>query len=573
MSGSATDKLSTRVKVLYGVADGGIAMVASSIQFFLLFFYTDVLHINAGIAGTALMAGKLTWDAVNDPVFGYVSDRTRTRWGRRRPYMLIGAIPLALTTWLLYSIPGELAGVSAFLAILVTFLLFDTMHTLVSVPYYALTPEMTHDYDERTSLTAVRMVFSVVGYILGAGGTTAIAGLFKSGLGWSDKAAYSGMGGVFGLLAMAAVLVTTLNTRERPADDVPPSSLPPLSAFRQTFRNRPFMILVAAFFISSFSFTLLTTLLPYYLTYQMNMADQVPLVLLAMLGTIGLFLFPWKLVADRINKGPAYALGLFIACLAVITTFFLPYGPTPWIYVIAAVAGFGFSGQWVFPWGMLPDVIEYDQQQTGERREGIYYGVWAFLSKFTGALGIAVAGWALDAVRLCAQRRADRDGPAGHPPLFRAGPDHRHHPEPAAVDLVSCHAGQPCPVARRAERGLGERQPRGGIAEDDIRPRVVVGRPHPGQGQIVHLAAAILVFEHHRQIGRDLGVPLIEILERQANRRARHQLFERALKNRQLFSGVLPHEGIAPGSFDVTDHGQHAAPGMAEQAARQLGDK
>jgi GPH family glycoside/pentoside/hexuronide:cation symporter len=140
----------------------------------------------------------------------------------------------------------------------------------------------------------------------------------------------------------------------------------------------------------------MTSLLPYYLTYQLDMEAQVPLVLLVMLGTIGLFLYPWKIVADRINKGPAYALGLAIACAAVIATFFLPYGPTPLVYLAAFVAGLGFSGQWVFPWGMLPDVIEHDQKMTGERREGIYYGVWAFLTKFTGALGIAVSGWALD---------------------------------------------------------------------------------------------------------------------------------------------------------------------------------
>jgi GPH family glycoside/pentoside/hexuronide:cation symporter len=150
-----------------------------------------------------------------------------------------------------------------------------------------------------------------------------------------------------------------------------------------------------AFILSSFSFTVLTALVPYFIQYQLNMGSQVSFVLLVMLVTIGIFLVPAKLISDRINKGPAYALGLFIASLAIITSFFFPRGATPLIYVVAAVAGMGFSAQWVFPWSMLPDVIEYDEKMTGERREGIYYGLWAFLSKFTGALGVAVSGWAL----------------------------------------------------------------------------------------------------------------------------------------------------------------------------------
>ena len=390
-----SERLPARTKLFYGFADGGIAMLTAAIQFFLLFFYTDVLRIDPGLAGMALLVGKLTWDAVNDPLFGYLSDRTHTRYGRRRPYLLFGAIPLGFCTWILFSLPAGLQGAAAFFGILGTFLLFDTLHTLVNVPYSALTPELTHDYDERTSLTTVRMVFSVAGYIVGGAATTAVAGLFMSALGWSQKAAYSGMGAVFGLLAAAAVLATALNVRERPASEVQPSQLPPVAAMLQTFRNRPYMRLIASFFVTNFSFTLLTSLLPYYLTYQLNMEAQVPLVMLAMLATIGLFLYPAKWVADRMNKGPAYALGLFIACVAIIGTFFLPYGPTPLVYLLAVVAGLGFSTQWVCPWSMLPDVIEYDELATGERREGIYYGMWNFLTKLTGALGIAVSGWAL----------------------------------------------------------------------------------------------------------------------------------------------------------------------------------
>jgi GPH family glycoside/pentoside/hexuronide:cation symporter len=171
--------------------------------------------------------------------------------------------------------------------------------------------------------------------------------------------------------------------------------MPPLKSVLQTFKNKPFMQLMAAQFMSSFSFTLLTTLLPYYLIYQLNMEAQLPLVMMLLLVFIGIFLFPWKAVSDKISKGPSYALGLFIASLAVIVTFFYPHAPSPLIYVTAIVAGIGFSGQWVFPWSMIPDVVEYDQLQTGDRREGIYYGMWAFLGKFTGALGIAVSGWVL----------------------------------------------------------------------------------------------------------------------------------------------------------------------------------
>lgn len=396
MMNSQTDKLAASTKVLYGIADCGIAMVTATFQFFLLFFYTDVLGFDPGLTGTALMVGKLTWDAVNDPLFGYWSDRTRSRLGRRRPFLLFGAVPLGLITWLVFSVPSGLSHAMAFLVVLGSFLLFDTLHTLVSVPYYSLTPELTPDYDERTSLTAVRMVFSVVGYILGAAAPPVIAGLFQDMLGWTRQAAYSGMGGVLGLILAAVVLVTAVGVRERTTETVKPSQLPLIPALRHTLRNRPFLRLMAAFFISSFSFALMTTLVPYYLTYQLNMGDQVSLVLLIMLGTVGLFLYPWKMVADRINKGPAYALGLLIASLAVIGTFFLPYGPTPLVYLIAFVAGLGFSAQWVFPWSMLPDVMEYDQKETGQRREGTYYGVWALLNKLTNALGVAVSGWSLD---------------------------------------------------------------------------------------------------------------------------------------------------------------------------------
>jgi GPH family glycoside/pentoside/hexuronide:cation symporter len=387
-------KLSAGTKVLYGVADMGIALLTASIQFFLLIYYTDVALIDPGIAGSALLVSKFTWDAINDPLFGYWTDRTKSRWGRRKPYMLLGALPLGLTIWLLYSLPTGLSGWQAFAAIVATFLLVDTFQTMVSVPYYALSAELTYDYDERTRLISVRMIFTVLGYIMGAALTTVVAGIFMN-MGWSEKASYSAMGAIFGFVALVTLLITTFGVKEVPNPDLVPAKMPAWSQIKHVFKNKPFVQYMIMSAIISISFSLLCSLLPYFINYQLKMEAQTSFVMLVLLGTIGIFLIPWQKVSTKISKGPAYALGLGIASVAILGAFLLPAEPTPWIYVVAFVAGLGFSAQYVFPWSMIPDVIEVDQAATGERHEGIYFGINSLLGKLTGALGVAACGWAL----------------------------------------------------------------------------------------------------------------------------------------------------------------------------------
>jgi len=385
----SADKLPVRTKLLYGIGDAGNAIINSAVQFFLLVFYTDAALIAPALAGSALLIGKI-WDAINDPLFGWLSDRTTSRFGKRRVYMIFGALPLAISVMLLWFVPGGLSNGATFLWIAGTFLLFDTAWTLTNVPYYALTAELTDDYNERASLTAFRMVIGVPGYIVGAALTPVLVALFAT-----KRAGYGAVGVIYGLLGAAVLWIAAAGLKERKAISESKSATPPVAALLATFRNRPFVRLIAAYLVANVAFALVKTLLAYYLTYQLGMEGQVPIIMFLLLFFVGLFLFPWKKASDRWNKGPAYALGLAIGGLAVAATFVLPQGPTPWIYLIAVIAGIGFSANWVFPWAMVPDVVEYDRLQTGEYRGGMYYGVWGLATKLSEALGITATSWVL----------------------------------------------------------------------------------------------------------------------------------------------------------------------------------
>lgn len=392
---STGKKLSVWTKLKFGIGDFGISATTALTQFYMLFYYTDVVGIDPGIAGTAMLVGKLTWDMINDVLFGYLEDKTRSRWGRRRPYLIFCPIPLALAFWLLLSLPAGMSNVAAFFAIIGTFILFDTFNTLLGTAYSAMTAELTSDYDERTSVSTYRMMFNVVGYILGAGITTLLADIISNASGVSVREAWGTVGLIFGAVAAITSMIPGLFVKYTPAVESKPTELPPVKAILSTFRNRPFVRYIIISSIMSTAFTLVTTMLPYYLIYQMDMGATQSLVMLLMLVTLAVCLVPCSKVSGHIGKAKTYALGIGIACVALIVAFFLPTGAGIPMYLVAAVAGLGFSSQWVCPHSMIPDVIEYDELATGERREGIYYGMNSMSGKVTGALGSAICGWGL----------------------------------------------------------------------------------------------------------------------------------------------------------------------------------
>lgn len=405
------DRLSIFTKIFYLFGDIGISMCLSAVAFFILFFYADVARVSPGLVGTALLLGKL-WDAVNDPLFGWISDRTKSRYGRRKPYLFFGAIPLAIAFALLWAIPVGLTpeviatgkgvdtismvktGAMTILWIVGTFILYFTFITVTSVSYYAMTPELTRDYDERTSLITFRMIGGTIGYMAGAALPPIIAGLFMT-----ERIGWEVMGLSFGGFTALCLYISAFGVKQRKELEGPPSEIPAMKSILICFKNRPFNYLLIQSIATGFSFILVMSYMAFFMTYQMDMKAEIPLVMTLLLVTIGVFLFFWKWLTDKWGaKGPTYALGLFIAFSAIASTFFLPQGPGYWIYPIIFVAGFGFSAQWVLPWSILPDVVEHDELMTGERREGIYYGMKGLISKIADALGLFVGGWVLEIV-------------------------------------------------------------------------------------------------------------------------------------------------------------------------------
>ncbi|MBW8465986.1 MFS transporter, partial [Acidovorax sp.] len=222
MSPSAS-RLSLGTKLGYAVGNVGLQMLIAAMSFLLMIFYTDVALVPPAVAGAALLVGKV-WDTINDPLFGWVTDRTRSRHGRHRVYLIYGAIPLGLAAAAVWMVPPGLSPVAAFLWIAITYTVFDTMMTLVQLPYQAMAANMTQDYDERTSLTAFASMGALLGFFAGS---VLMPVLVRAAP--DARTGYALAGAVFGLVAGVAVAVVAWRVRA-PAASAPPATEAPAPA-------------------------------------------------------------------------------------------------------------------------------------------------------------------------------------------------------------------------------------------------------------------------------------------------------------------------------------------------------
>ena len=389
-------KLSFITKLAYGVGDLGPAMTANLLVFLLLPFFTNVAGLRPELAGLILMIGKI-WDAVNDPIVGFLSDRTRSRWGRRHPWMIFGAIPFAFFFFLLWMVP-DLSEWGKFWYYVAIGILFHLFYTVVNLPYAALTAELTQDYNERTILNGFRFSFSIGGSIFSLALGFIVALLIR------DKAQqHLVIAGICTAIAAIALYLSVWGTRSRvaaidrqPLPTETPQRLPFFEQLRIALTNRPYLFVIGIYLCSWLAVQITASTMKFYVVSWMGLGDAMfYLTAVTVQGTALILLSIWAKISQRVGKQTVYYMGMGLWTIAHAGLFFLQPGQVPLMFVLAVMAGFGVSTAYLVPWSLLPDVVDLDELNTGQRREGVFYSFMLLLQKIGLALGIALVGQAL----------------------------------------------------------------------------------------------------------------------------------------------------------------------------------
>jgi len=384
-------KLSKLTKIIYGFGDIGFSMSGTIIAAYFPIFLTDVVGIAPALAAIAQLIGK-NWDYINDPLIGYLSDRTRTRWGRRRPFLLFGALPYGLIFAFLWWKPPLESHTALLVFYTLMFVLYDAAGTFVYMPYFSLTPELTENYDERTELTGYRMFFSILGGLISFIVPMLIIGQMSP----ENAPNVFRMGLIFGAAISLPLLFVFFGTRERPAFTklVRPKLWESIKA---AVKNRPFVFSAVIYLFTWTSMAIIEANLLYYIKYVVQRENMSEVIMATIFVTAILSLPLWNWVSKKFNKRLAYIYG--IAFWALVQILLITVGASTPVYYLLALcflAGIGVGAAHVLPWSMIPDAIEVDELKTGERHEGMFYSLVTLFAKGANSLAIPLALLVLD---------------------------------------------------------------------------------------------------------------------------------------------------------------------------------
>ncbi len=379
------DHIALRKKIAYSAPAFALAVVGIPVYVYIPKFYTDVVGINIAVLGTILFSVRI-FDAITDPAIGYISDRTQTRFGRRRPYIAIGSFFIVLSMYLLFNPPQASAYFETWWFGICIYALF-LFWTAVVVPFESLGPEITFDYHERTSLFGMRDGFLIAGTLMAASSPALVAWAFDlTSDAAGERAKFFWIAVLYAPLLIGSCWWCVAAIKEKQSAKV----IKPTegwTGWRTVARNRPFIILLISYTIASIGSNLPATLILYYVEYVL-MSPMADAFLLLYFVTGIIFLPGWILLSRRIGKKAAWLTSMAINTGAFIGVFFLGPGDAYIYGVLVFISGIGFGATLALPSAIQADVIDYDELLTGQRREGQYIGLWSIAKKFAAAIGV-----------------------------------------------------------------------------------------------------------------------------------------------------------------------------------------
>ena len=377
----------------YGAGNFAFSLLGLVVAVNLQFFYTDYVGLSAGLVSWSLLFARL-FDAFVDPLMGWISDRTHTRWGRRRPWMLAAALPLGVAFWLLFAPPAWEDPARLFAYLVAVYTGTFVLWTLGAIPYYSLGAELTDDYHERTQVIAVREAWGLAGLLCATILPAYLIHLSGGREGYAQMGAI--LGGATALFLFAAGVVS----RERPEFQGRPA-LNPYAGVVETLRNPHFRPLLAAFTLSAIAGAVPATLVIYVAVYiigtpawwSASVPEWLPTwsyYLLLYFASAVLALPLWSRVAAVRGKKGTWSLAIALATVTSAACFWLEDGSVGLFSVILVFGGASFGNYLALPPSMVADLIDHDEATTGMRREGAYFALWSFATK----AGNAITGFA-----------------------------------------------------------------------------------------------------------------------------------------------------------------------------------
>ncbi|MCA8923183.1 MAG: MFS transporter [Planctomycetes bacterium] len=372
------------LRACYAAPGFVLAFVGIPVYVLLPKFYTDVVGANVALVGVLLVVLRLA-DGITDPAIGTLSDRTQSRWGRRRVWIVAGSLPLAASLYLVL-VPPELGPTAAALWFGGSLAVLYLSWTAVAVPYEALGLELSEDYDARTALLGWRDSAVIVGTLAAAAAPVVI----QRAAGWGgsgpdERNTYWVLALIYAPLVPLACFVCARFVPER-------APRPPGGRFRwrALAANRPFMILLLSYTVAAIGSNLPAVLLPFYVKYVLGSEQAAGFLLLYF--CVGAGLLPmWVWISQRTDKRPAWVGAMLVNTGAFAGVFFLGAGDTVGYGILVALSGVGFGGTLVIPSALQADVADYDELRRGHRQEGQLLGAWSVARKFAAAAGVGVA--------------------------------------------------------------------------------------------------------------------------------------------------------------------------------------